>query len=82
MEIGVFEYEKAMRLNDMAVFVWDLETDTMAFNHGMEGIFPFALPREKVSDYLLHSRIIHLHDRARFVELVRGGTGKMAAAQR
>ncbi len=72
MEIGVFEYEKAMRLNDMAVFVWDLETDTMAFNHGMEGIFPFALPREKVSDYLLHSRIIHLHDRARFVELVRG----------
>ena len=72
MEIGVFEYEKAMRLNDMAAFVWDLETDTMAFNHGMEGIFPFALPREKVSDYLLHSRIIHLHDRARFVELVRG----------
>lgn len=72
MKIGIFEYEKAMRLNRMAVFVWNLDDDTLACNQDMEGIFPFALPQEKISDYLLHSRIIHAHDRPRFTEIVRG----------
>ena len=72
MEIGAFEYEKAMRLNRMAVFVWNLDDDTLAYNQEMEAIFPYTLPKEKISEYLLHSRIIHIHDRAHFTELVRG----------
>ena len=65
-ELKLTSYKSANALNNMAVFEWDIQQDTLIYDEMMHHILQHNLPTTEVKSKLLNARLIHPEDRTEF----------------
>lgn len=59
-------YKQATDLNQMAVFEWNIEYDTLIYDEMMQILIQHYIPQVKVTEHLLKARLVHPEDRIEF----------------